>query len=110
MKKFSITKVNLDPTVGHEVKKSRPCIIISPDEMNAFLRTVIVVPLTKTNRALPTRVLIKPSADNRLTVDSYAMLDQIKCIDKIRIVSDLGDISEQEKQKLTNVLHQLFAY
>lgn len=109
MNKFHIVLVNLDPTVGHEVKKTRPCVILSPDEMNAVLQTIIVVPITSTNRKIPTRVLIKATTKSGLTNDSYAMLDQIKTIDKSRVIKILGSVSESEKQKLTDTLQDLFA-
>lgn len=109
--KFSIIWVNLDPTVGAEINKTRPCVVISPDEMNSVLKTVMVAPLTSTlPRSLPTRVLIKASAQNHLTNNSYAVLDQIKTIDKSRIVGYIGEISECEKEAITDTLLELFAY
>ena len=93
MQKFSTILVNLDPTVGHEVKKTRPCVIISPDVMNNVLQTIIIAPITSTERKIPTRVLIKSTAESGLTNDSYAMLDQIKTIDKARVIKQLGTVS-----------------
>lgn len=110
MNKFSIKWVNLDPTVGHEAKKTRPCLIISPDEMNTALKTVIVAPITKVMHRIPTRVPIKATAESGLRVDSYVMLDQIKTIDKQRISGHIGEISETEKQAVTDMLQKLFAY
>ena len=109
MKKFDIVLVNLDPTVGHEVKKTRPCVILSPDVMNDVLKTIIVAPITSTDRKIPTRVLIKSTAQSGLANDSYAMLDQIKTIDKSRVIRPLGAVSDSEKQILTERLHELFA-
>lgn len=110
MKKFELYPVNLDPTVGAEIQKTRPCLIISPDEMNAYLRTVTIIPLTSTSRALPTRVQIKATHMSGLKNDSYAAIDQIKTVDKSRLGTLIGEISEQEKQDVTTVLLNLFAY
>ena len=109
MKKFDLVLVNLDPTVGHEVKKTRPCVIISPDVMNNVLQTIIIAPITSTERKIPTRVLIKSTAQSGLTNDSYAMLDQIKTIDKARVIKQLGTVSESEKHEITDRLQDLFA-
>ena len=108
MQKFNIILVNLDPTVGHEVNKTRPCIILSPDEMNKSLKTMLVAPITTPERKIPTRVLIKSTDQSGLSNDSYAMLDQIKTIDKSRVVKHLGMVSDSEKQELTEVLLELF--
>ena len=110
MKKFNLYWVNLDPTVGAEIKKTRPCLVISPDEMNAYLSTIIVVPLTSTKRTLPTRVLIKSTTQSGLNNDSFAAIDQVKTIDKSRIVRPIGEISESEKQEVTRILLALFDY
>ncbi|MCH5220609.1 MAG: type II toxin-antitoxin system PemK/MazF family toxin [Muribaculaceae bacterium] len=111
MKKFNIYLVNLDPTIGSEISKTRPCIVVSPDEMNSSLSTVVVVPLTSTPpRTLPTRILIKPSSLNKLRNESYAVLDQLKTIDKRRIIEDWGEISESEKLDITDTLLEMFSY
>ncbi len=109
MKKFTLVLVNLDPTVGHEIKKTRPCVIISPDVMNNVLQTIIVAQITSTARKIPTRVLIKATPQSGLVNDSYAMLDQIKTIDKMRVQRQLGTVSDSEEQDLTDVLQDLFA-
>ena len=111
IKKFKIQLVDLNPTVGAEIRKVRPCIIVSPDEMNSALSTVMVVPLTSTSpRTLPTRILIKPSSYNKLKNESYAVLDQLKTIDKKRIIEDWGEISESEKINITETLLEMFSY
>lgn len=103
--------VDFNPTIGAEISKVRPCIVVSPDEMNRSLSTVMVVPLTSTPpRTLPTRILIKPSALNKLKNQSYAVLDQLKTIDKQRIIDDWGEISESEKIEITDILLELFSY
>ncbi len=110
MRKFEIYPVNLDPTIGAEMQKTRPCIVISPDEMNAYVRTVIIIPLTSSSRQLPTRVLIKATSQSGLKNDSYAAIDQIKTVDKSRLGNLIGEISESEKSDLTAVLLDLFDY
>lgn len=110
MKKFQIFSVNHDTTIGAEMKKTRPCLIVSPDEMNAYVSTVIIVPLTSTKRDLPTRVLIKASSQSGLNNDSYAAIDQLKTIDKLRLGNLIGEISESEKQSITDVLLEMFDY
>lgn len=110
MKKYEIYAVNLDPTIGAEMQKKRPCIVISPDEMNAYVRTVIIIPLTSTSRELPTRVLIKATTQSGLNNDSYAAIDQIKTVDKSRLGNLIGEISESERHDVTSVLLNLFDY
>lgn len=92
------------------MQKTRPCLIVSPDEMNKYLRTVIIVPLTSSQRDLPTRVLIKATAQSGLNNDSYAALDQLKTIDKSRISSYIGEISEAEKHEISRILKEMFDY
>lgn len=110
MKKFELYSVNLDPTIGAEMQKTRPCLVVSPDEMNAYVRTVIIVPLTSTSRALPTRVLIKATPQSGLNNDSYAAIDQLKTVDKSHLGTLIGEISESEKHDITNVLLNMFDY
>lgn len=107
---FLIFWVCLDPTVGAEMKKTRPCVIVSPDEMNNNLSTVVVVPLTSTQRALPTRILIKANSQSGLRNDSYAALDQLKTIDKSRLTRLIGEISEAEKHSISETLKDMFDY
>lgn len=109
-KRFKIYWVNLDPTVGAEMKKTRPCIVVSPDEMNNHLSTVIVIPLTTTQRALPTRVLIKATGQSGLKNDSHAALDQLKTIDKSRLSTLIGELSEAEKHSISETLKEMFDY
>lgn len=107
---FHLNWVNLDPTVGAEIKKTRPCLIVSPDEINNFLKTVIIVPLTSVQRNLPTRIPIKATKGSGLPNDSYAVLDQLKTVDKSRILSHIGEISESEKHAASETLKEMFLY
>lgn len=111
MKRYQIYTVCLDPTVGAEMKKTRPCIIVSPDEMNRPLQTVMVVPVTSTSpRTLPSRIKIKATSASGLKDDSYAVLDQIKTIDKNRCIKLLGEISEAEAESIADTLCTMFSY
>ena len=110
MKKFHLHVVNLDPTIGAEMKKTRPCLIVSPDEINTYLKTVIIVPLTSTQRGLPTRILIKATKESGLSNDSYAALDQLKTVDKSRLSGPIGEISEAEKRTVSEILKEMFDY
>lgn len=103
IKQYQIFLVNLDPTVGSEIKKTRPCVVISPDEMNRHLRTVVIAPLTTTSRSYPTRIEIKH--DNKI---GWIVLDQIRTIDKQRIIKDLGKLSKPEIKEVRLILKETF--
>lgn len=106
VRRFAIIEVSLDPTIGSEVKKTRPCIVVSPNEINDLLDTVMIVPLTSKKKGLPTRVKISKTAS--LSKDSYAMLDQIRTISKSRIVNDLGFVSNKVGEEILSVLKEIF--
>ena len=110
MRQFDIHIVNLDPTVGAEMQKTRPCVVVSPDELNTYLKTVIIAPVTSSSRALPTRIMIKATEQSRLAGDSYAALDQLKTVDKSRLSSAVGEISEDEKHSISEILKEMFDY
>ena len=110
MNRGDIVMVCLDPTVGSEISKTRPCVVVSPEEMNEVLRTVVVVPVTSKYRGIPTRKLIKATPQSGLDVDSYAALDQIKTIDKVRVVRTRGRISGTELQDVCGTLCEMFAF
>lgn len=110
MKRFNLYIVNLDPTIGAEIKKKRPCLIVSPDEINTYLQTVIIVPLTSIQRNLPTRILIKATPQSGLSNDSYAVLDQLKTVDKSRLSAPIGEISDDEKHAVSDILKEMFDY
>ena len=100
-KQYQIVFVNLDPTIGSEIKKTRPCVIISPDEMNKYLRTIIVAPMTTTSRKYPTRIEIKH--DSKI---GWIVIDQIRTIDKQRIIKLLGRLSQPEIKELKSVIKE----
>ena len=103
LKQYQIVLVNLDPTIGSEIKKTRPCVIISPDETNKYLRTIIVAPMTTTSRKYPTRIEIKH--DKKI---GWIVVDQIRTIDKQRIIKVLGRLSQPETKELKSVIRETF--
>ena len=104
VKRFDVYLINLDPTVGHEIKKTRPCLIVSPNEMNRFISTVIVAPMTTKGRKYPTRISCTFQGKK-----GQIILDQIRTVDKKRLVKKLGSISKQSKYKALNILQEMFA-
>jgi mRNA interferase MazF len=103
LSQYSIVLVNLDPTVGSEIKKTRPCLIISPDEMNRFLRTIIIAPMTSQSKDYPTRVKIKQN-----NKEGWIMIDQIRTVDKQRIIKVFDRLSEKEIEKIKLVIRETF--
>ena len=91
IKQYNIILVNLDPTIGSEMKKTRPCVVISPDEMNKYLQTVIIAPVTSTSKSYPTRIEIKHSKTK-----GWIVLDQIRTIDRQRIIKVIGELADKE--------------
>lgn len=103
--RFDVYLINLDPTTGSEIKKTRPCLIVSPDEMNRHIHTVIVAPMTTSGREYPTRI---PCRFKRK--QGYVVLDQIRTIDKIRLVKRLGQIDSETQVKVISTLQRLFSF
>lgn len=103
LKQYKIVLVNLDPTIGSEIKKTRPCVIISPNEMNKYLRTIVVAPMTTKSKKYPTRIKVKHN--NKV---GWIVLDQIRTIDKQRIIKDFGNISNNEIKGVKLVLKEIF--
>jgi mRNA interferase MazF len=104
VKRFDVYLINLDPTVGSEIQKTRPCLVISPDEMNRFIKTVIVAPMTTKGTSYPTRVSCKFQGKQ-----GQVVLDQIRTIDKTRLVRRLGKIDKQTQAEVLSVLSEMFA-
>jgi mRNA interferase MazF len=103
VKRGEIWLVNLDPTVGSEIKKSRPCVVISPAEMHDYLRTVIVAPMTTGSHAAPYRIPVAHAGKEGLI-----LLDQIRTVDKIRLVSHFGKIQPRTLKALLETLQEMF--
>lgn len=100
---YEIILVNLDPTIGSEIKKTRPCVIISPDEMNLNIQTVTIAPMTTKSRKYPTRVAIVHNQK-----DGWIVIDQIRTIDKSRIIKKLGILTDLEVQRVKQVIKETF--
>lgn len=104
VKRFDVYLVNLDPTIGREIKKTRPCLIISPNEMNEHIATVIVAPMTTRGRSYPTRVPCH--FQGKL---GQIVLDQIRTVDKVRLVKRLGQINPAAQKAVLGLLAEMFA-
>jgi mRNA interferase MazF len=100
---YQIVLVNLDPTIGSEIQKTRPCVIISPDEINRNLNTITIAPMTSSSKNYPTRVKI---IQNQKA--GWIVLDQIRTIDKQRVVKILGILSPKEIIKCKQVIKEMF--
>ena len=103
VKQYQIVLVNLDPTLGSKIQKTRPCIIISPNEINDNLRTVVIAPMTSASRKYPTRVKVKHNSQ-----EGWVVIDQIRTIDKIRIIKKFGSITEKEILECKRVIRETF--
>lgn len=101
--RFDVFLVALDPTIGHEIKKTRPCAVISPDEMNHNIGTIIVAPMTTKGRHYPTRVDCTFHG-----VEGQVVLDQIRTVDKGRLVKKLGQLSQAAGDRVVEVLIAMF--
>ena len=102
--RFDVYVVNLDPTVGSEIRKKRPCVVISPDEMNQYIRTVIVAPMTTKGQGYPTRVECRFRGRQ-----GQVVLDQIRTVDKVRLVKRLGTLDARTAGRVLSVLGEMFA-
>jgi mRNA interferase MazF len=105
IKRFEIYWVNLDPTLGREMRKTRPAVVVSPNEVNDALGTILVAPITSSRRNFPTRIAFELNKN-----ESYIALDQIRAIDKIRFNKRIAILSEETAQLVCGKLQELFAY
>lgn len=104
LKRFEVYLVCLDPTIGTEMQKTRPCLVVSPDEMNAHLRTVIIAPMTTRRRDYPMRVACQFQGKG-----GEVVLDQIRTVDRARLVKRLGKLSPKASTRVLDVLQEMFA-
>src|SRR5438067_1228678 len=104
VQRFDVWLVNLDPTIGSEIQKTRPCVVISPDEMNRHIATIIIAPMTTQGRPYPTRISCRFQGK-----DGQVVLDQLRTVDKVRLVKKLGRLSDPEKKAVLHALAELFA-
>ena len=103
LKQYSIVLVNLDPTIGSEIKKTRPCVIISPNEINKYLKTIVVAPMTTNLKKYPTRIEVKHNEKRGMIA-----IDQIRTIDKSRILKKFDQLSKIEIQKCKDIIRETF--
>ena len=103
LKQYEIVLVNLNPTIGSEINKTRPCIVISPNEMNKYLKTIIVAPMTTSSKNYPTRIEIEHN--DKI---GWIVIDQIRTIDKQRILKVLGRMTKPEIKELKSVIKETF--
>lgn len=104
IERFEVYLVNLDPTQGREIQKTRPCLVISPNEINHYIGTTIIAPMTTRGRDYPTRVPVTFQGKN-----GQIVLDQIRTVDKTRLFRRLGQIDESTAQRVLEVLAEIFA-
>ncbi len=103
IKQYSIVLVDLDPTLGSEIKKTRPCVIVSPDEMNKYLNTIVLAPMTTNLKRYPTRVAVEYDGKKGMIV-----IDQIRTVDKTRILKVLGKLTKSEIKICKDVIKETF--
>ncbi len=102
VRQYEVFWVNLDPTVGSEIQKTRPCVVLSPDEMNRHLQTLIVAPLTRTSEAYPSRVSVAIGAQA-----AWVVLDQLRIVDRRRLGQSMGALRTPEIKKIKSVLSEM---
>ena len=100
---YEIVLVNLDPTIGSEMQKTRPAVIISPNEMNKYLNTIVIAPMTSSSKSYPTRVEVKHNKTK-----GWIVLDQIRTIDRLRVIKKLGQLTGKEIERVKTVLKETF--
>lgn len=103
VKRFEVWLVSLNPTKGSEIQKTRPCLVISPNEINNWLRTVIIAPMTTSERSYPSRVALKFQGKS-----GQVALDQLRTVDKLRLVKKLGKITPKVKERISQTLVEMF--
>ena len=103
--RFDVFLTNLDPTVGSEIQKTRPCLIVSPDEMNRHIRTVIIAPMTTAGKNYPTRVQCKFKRK-----EGHIVLDQLRTLDKSRLIKKLGAIDSKTQVDVISTLQKMFSF
>ena len=104
IKRGDVVLVNLDPTIGREIQRTRPCVIVSPDELNGYLQTFIVAPMTTGEHSYPFRIGCRFQGKN-----GFVVADQIRTIDRNRVVRTLGQLSAPTMASVLNVLQEMFA-
>lgn len=100
---YEVVLLNLEPTIGSEMKKTRPCVVLSPNEMNKYLQAIVIAPLTSSSKPYPTRIEITQEV-----IKGWIVLDQIRTVDRIRIIKSLGYLTEKEIDNVKNVIKETY--
>ena len=100
---YEIVLVNLDPTIGSEMKKTRPCVIISPNEMNKYLNTIVVAPITSSSKDYPSRVKIEQK-----NISGWIVLDQVRTLDRSRVIKIIGSLAKSEIVSVKTVIMEAY--
>ncbi len=102
IRQYEVYLISLDPTIGHEIKKARPCVIISPDEMNKSISTVTIAPLTTQSRFYPTRIPLKFAEK-----EAWIVLDQLRTVDSKRFIEKLGKIEQVIVKRIKSIIKEM---
>jgi mRNA interferase MazF len=100
---YEVVLLNLEPTIGSEMKKIRPCVVLSPNEMNKYLQTIVIAPLTSSSKPYPTRIEITQEV-----IKGWIVLDQIRTVDRIRIIKSLGYLTVKEIDNVKSVIKETY--
>ena len=100
---YDVVLVNLDPTMGSEMKKTRPCVVLSPNEMNKYLQTIVIAPMTSSSKNYPTRIKVVQNGQ-----EGWVVIDQIRTIDKNRIIKRFETLTNKEIEQVKNVIKETF--
>lgn len=102
IRQYEVYLIILDPTIGHEIKKVRPCLIISPDEMNKNISTVIIAPMTTQSHFYPTRIPLKFTGK-----EAWIVLDQLRTVDRKRLIEKLGEIDQKTINQVKSIIKEM---
>jgi len=102
IRQYEVYLISLDPTIGHEIKKVRPCVIISPDEMNKNISTIIITPMTTQSHLYPTRISLKFAGK-----DAWIVLDQLRTVDRKRLIKKLGKIDQKTINQVKAIIKEM---
>lgn len=103
IRQYEVVLLNLEPTIGSEMKKTRPCVVLSPNEMNKYLQTIVIAPLKSSSKPYPTRIEITQEV-----IKGWIVIDQIRTVDRIRIIKSLGYLTEKEIDNVKNVIKETY--
>ena len=103
IRQYEVVLLNLEPTIDSEMKKTRPCVVLSPNEMNNYLQTIVIAPLTSSSKPYPTRIEITQEV-----IKGWIVIDQIRTVDRIRIIKSLGYLTEKEIDNVKNVIKEAY--